>query len=270
MITITCEKCSKKFAVNNARKDTAKFCSRKCRRNRVAKTCEACGKLFDVKASHASIRFYCCWNCRTIGLRQRRQHEIEEQFMEPIKPLLERLYYQENLGIKQIAKYIGVSDRNLWSWFDDLDIPRRDRSSAVTLQWVDNDKRRKDISKIFSKSTKEYYANGGEPPSKSPEARKKISESKMGDKNWMYGRFGELNHMWKGGKVTYRGRGWDSIRIQVKRRDGNKCRRCSSVNNLQVHHIIPYRETQNNSFENLITLCHKCHVKVEYHGATWD
>ena len=270
MITITCEKCGKKFTVNNARKDTARFCSHKCTRNRIIKTCETCGNPFDVKVSHAPKRYFCCRTCKTIGMRHRRQAEIEKQFMEPIKPLLERLYYQENLGIKQIAKYIGVSDRNLWNWFDDLEIPRRDRSSAVALQWVDNDERKHNISITLGNSVRKYYADGGEPPSKSPEARKKISESKMGNKNWMYGRFGELNHMWKGGKVTYRGKGWKGIRTQVIRRDSNKCRRCDSVDNLQVHHITPYRDTQDNSFDNLVTLCISCHMEVEHHNVTWD
>ena len=270
MITITCEKCSKKFTVNNARKDTARFCSRECRRNRVTKICETCGKPFDIKASHAPRTFFCCLRCNTIGKRRRRQIEIEEQFRGPIKQLLERLYHQENLGIKQIAKHIGVSDRNLWSWFDDLDIPRRDRSSAVTLQWTNNDKRRTEQSTRTSKTMNERIANGTwVRPSESPEARKKISESKKGEKNWMYGRFGELNHMWKGGKITYRGKGWKGIRTQAIRRDDNKCRRCDSINNLQVHHIIPYRDTQNNSFENLVTLCIECHIQVEHHNATW-
>ena len=285
MVEIICKVCGQPFEVYAYRaKQGAKFCSTDCRNeyqrglvgkknphfSKVTNICKTCGREYQKKKSHAARSFFCCRDCKTIGIRRRRQSEIEEQFGEPIKPLLERLYYDEKMGIKQIAKHINVSDRNLWNWFDELGIERRDKSEAVTLQWVGNDERKEQITEIFTKSIKSYYANGGISPAKLPHVRKKISQAKMGKKNWMYGRFGAKNPMWQGGKITYRGKGWDSIRVQVKRRDKNKCRRCGTDKDLTVHHIVPYRETQDNSFDNLVTLCRKCHIKVEHHGATWD
>ena len=32
---------------------------------------------------------------------------------------------------------------------------------------------------------------------------------------------------------------------------------------IQAHHIIKYRNSLNNEYDNIITLCNKCHVKIE-------
>lgn len=57
--------------------------------------------------------------------------------------------------------------------------------------------------------------------------------------------------------------GWKIIRQAAIERDGGKCVRCGSVEQITVHHIIPWRKTQNDSLENLITLCRSCHIIVE-------
>jgi hypothetical protein len=52
-------------------------------------------------------------------------------------------------------------------------------------------------------------------------------------------------------------------------RDGYKCKHCGTDANLEIHHIdgtgyksvIDYKKS-NNNLENLLTLCHKCHLKV--------
>jgi len=54
----------------------------------------------------------------------------------------------------------------------------------------------------------------------------------------------------------------------IKRRNGIVrkspfCAICGTMKNLQVHHIIPYRLTNNNDDENLIPLCIKHHKYVE-------
>jgi 5-methylcytosine-specific restriction endonuclease McrA len=51
-------------------------------------------------------------------------------------------------------------------------------------------------------------------------------------------------------------------------RDGWACQLCGgavSDGGLHVHHIIPYRETQDNSPENLIALCPRCHCWADHH-----
>jgi hypothetical protein len=197
--------------------------------------------------------------------------EIEAKFGKPIFALLYDLYCIQGLGIKACARKLGVSDRNLWEWFEALGIQRRERSDAVALQWVDNPQRRKDTANRFREMRLVFV--GELNPSKHPEVRAKISAKKLGPQNAMYGKFGAANPLWKGGKITYRGAGWHGIKEQARRRDNYTCRRCHqpfAKQDLDVHHIVPYRDTQDNRLENLVTLCKPCHMQVEHHGATWD
>lgn len=65
---ITCQGCSKIFKVDNHRKDTAKFCSHRCRQDvrslktTVHKVCQFCRSDFTVK-KHAGLRKYCSNSC---------------------------------------------------------------------------------------------------------------------------------------------------------------------------------------------------------------
>ena len=57
---------------------------------------------------------------------------------------------------------------------------------------------------------------------------------------------------------------FNRLRNKVVRRDGNKCTKCGSTIKLEVHHIDGLAESHDNRMENLITLCHPCHM--ELHG----
>jgi len=56
---------------------------------------------------------------------------------------------------------------------------------------------------------------------------------------------------------------WRERRLEALERDGWQCTRCGRDQKLVVHHIRPWRETQDDSLENLTTLCMKCHGEVE-------
>ncbi|NQV08927.1 HNH endonuclease [Candidatus Woesearchaeota archaeon] len=80
--------------------------------------------------------------------------------------------------------------------------------------------------------------------------------------NGMY--LGSKNPRWLGGSSKYRGRDWNTKRLECLERDNFKCCKCNENNIvLHVHHIIPYRKTKNNDLENLIVLCVKCHNAEE-------
>ena len=57
-----------------------------------------------------------------------------------------------------------------------------------------------------------------------------------------------------------------TVRAAVLERDGNRCRRCGTGENLTLHHIKLRKDGGKNVAENLITLCRPCHDAE--HGAT--
>lgn len=60
------------------------------------------------------------------------------------------------------------------------------------------------------------------------------------------------------------GREWPKIRNIVFERDGYCCQECKSDGvALEVHHIIPFLTSKDNGYDNLISLCKKCHRKIE-------
>lgn len=59
---------------------------------------------------------------------------------------------------------------------------------------------------------------------------------------------------------------WDDIRKQVYRRDGHRCVMCGKKGKLHAHHIVPVRVSHNNSLSNLVSVCEKCHRKLEEVG----
>lgn len=85
---------------------------------------------------------------------------------------------------------------------------------------------------------------------------------------------GNKSHLWKGGVSAYQWRkpNWREQRKKARERDNNTCQACSTTakeqgQNMDVHHIIPYREFDNpkeaNQLSNLICLCRVCHLRVE-------
>lgn len=72
---------------------------------------------------------------------------------------------------------------------------------------------------------------------------------------------GENNCNWKGGASKYRG---DFDDVKKKYFSGVQfCAVCGTTKGIHIHHIIPYRLTQDNDKSNLIPLCRKHHKIVE-------
>lgn len=91
---------------------------------------------------------------------------------------------------------------------------------------------------------------------------------------------GENHPLWKGGQSdnpSYRGANISRQRRKALQRDNYTCRICgksrSGKYRVDVHHIKPY-DTFNgdykaaNDLSNLITLCRKCHLNVEFGNLT--
>jgi len=70
--------------------------------------------------------------------------------------------------------------------------------------------------------------------------------------------------------LTYRPPDWNMRRREILIRDNFSCTECGwpkgfqrRSRQLHIHHIRPLSKGGNNSFDNLITLCHICHKKVD-------
>jgi 5-methylcytosine-specific restriction endonuclease McrA len=55
---------------------------------------------------------------------------------------------------------------------------------------------------------------------------------------------------------------YESLRQQILRRDGWRCKSCGTMSNLEVHHREFRSHSGADSEENLITLCAACHARV--------
>lgn len=69
------------------------------------------------------------------------------------------------------------------------------------------------------------------------------------------------NARWQRNRILKRAR--IDIRYLALKRDGFRCRHCSTRENLTVHHIVPKRHGGPTTVENLLTLCRSCHDIVE-------
>lgn len=85
---------------------------------------------------------------------------------------------------------------------------------------------------------------------------------------------GENHNNWKGGNYRgYYGSNWTRQRRLARKRDDYTCQRCGISQQdygkkLDVHHIVRFADftdyRQANRLENLISLCHTCHIKTEW------
>ena len=96
------------------------------------------------------------------------------------------------------------------------------------------------------------------------------SQFKKGHK----GMIGILNPSWLGGKSFEEyGREFNKIlKEKIRKRDNYKCNLCDIHQNnlrrkLDVHHI-DYNKRNNNQ-NNLISLCHRCHLKTNHNRESW-
>jgi len=108
-------------------------------------------------------------------------------------------------------------------------------------------------------------------PAKDLEARKKISESKIGKNNPMYHKYNEEHHNYKNGESEIRKLLWGRYeykewRNKVFERDNFTCQICGDDRggNLNAHHIKSFKDYPELRYDinNGITYCEECHIKI--------
>ncbi len=158
---------------------------------------------------------------------------------------------------------------------------------------VDEETRRK-ISKTktgtkLSKTHKKNIGLGNFGKKLSEETKRKMGQSRKGEKHYLFGRHhtektkkkmslaqsGQNSYLWIDGRSKFVPPGrygssylWKKIRKEVLERDNHVCQRCGITveeygKSLDIHHIIPFLYSLDNSLENLTTLCKRCHTKTE-------
>jgi len=91
---------------------------------------------------------------------------------------------------------------------------------------------------------------------------------------------GDRHHSWKGGHPKSYGPDWFAKRRAARERDSHECKGCGVTRaklerELDVHHIVRFGDftdsAEANKLDNLISLCHSCHMLAEHHGtpAEW-
>lgn len=55
---------------------------------------------------------------------------------------------------------------------------------------------------------------------------------------------------------------YNQLRRKILNRDGWRCQICGSASNLQVHHLQFRSALGDDTMDNLITLCNRCHNDV--------
>lgn len=231
------------------------------KKTRVTKNCLICDNLFEVRLYQATLIKCCSNECGAKFKQQNFDNALESRLGMPIKDWLIEHYINQLWVYNQICKELHINTRTLMRYMRQFNIPIRNPSEAVKVQWIRNPHKGDSLKGIPRPMFK-----GDNNPAKQPLARLKNSLSKRGEKNPMFNILGKLHHNWKGGKMTLRGKGWNTIRTQVIRRDDYTCQQCGSKEELEVHHIVTYRNKKNfNKLTNLVTLCRECHKKQLSH-----
>ena len=220
-------------------------------------------------------RFYCDKKCHNEHRKSTEKSDLEDKIgINDLGEWLNKKYHDEELNAKDISELmygVRTNSPNVATWMEKCGVGMRSRSEAVSLQWKDNSKRRKEQSRF----AKEKFAEGTPARNKIKEAMKteeyvfKCSLAKLGERNPMYGVKGSKHPQWNA-ELTEEEReigrnypGYARWRRLVYERDYFTCQKCkdNTGGNLVAHHINGYHwdKESRTEIDNGITLCTSCH-----------
>lgn len=236
--------------------------------------CLNCGNEFYIKPSRIgkAKNITCSKSCADEYKHKLAIKPIEGRYNKPIKEILIDLYEVQTMSVRQVTSLLGVQHRTVLNWFKRYGVNVRHGSEAIKVQWEkpSADARRELSSEIAKKYLcKREVRDKARLAMQTKEYRHKQSISKIGPRNGMYGKCGELHNNWnpnltdeerENGRNTFENYQW---RKDVYERDSYTCQNCgdSKGGNLVAHHINSHdiHKDQRYDIENGVTLCEKCH-----------
>lgn len=123
--------------------------------------------------------------------------------------------------------------------------------NAPQKQPETQNKIRKSVEKIWEERKREGKPYGHQGMKHTRDTRLRIALIKT------------LQVIWRGGQIGDYGAFWGIAREDALKRDGHVCVVCGKTTALVVHHIIPLKLGGTHDIDNLMTLCHSCHGKLE-------
>jgi 5-methylcytosine-specific restriction endonuclease McrA len=187
---------------------------------------------------------------RKFNIRTRQRREAQVRKFEVSKTRLRHLYTDKQLSCAVIGNMYGYTDESVRRKLKEYGIQRRPagQTSGGHNKGVPMSEEQR---VLISQQRKHAYATGklvywNKGGHWSSEVKTKISNALK--------RRSKHKHC-----TTHYGRNWKQQRTLCLQRDNYLYQECGSTETLRVHHWVPYRFSFDNSLDNLITLCLKCH-----------
>lgn len=256
-VTMTCQDCGKTFSVKPYEANKRKFCSHECAHNHKPKSrlprakkgqtlvCNECGKTYYRMRSRVAGSKLCSRRCGSIFHgRLRTRSEVQRTCTVCNKEFTittdcrratcsnECAKYAQR---QAVARYHRLNPKSFWYKCDNCNKPIRRYKSRLSQHKT-----------LFC-------------------SRQCLAE-------WLSHNIRGSNHPnWRGGSIQYKlYSGFKKQRRKALDRDRHTCQICGATRRkLHVHHVMSVRECTSNHKEphkpnNLITLCYRCHPKVEF------
>ena len=208
---------------------------------------------------------------------------------------LRQEYCVNKLSLEKVGELCGVSYSCIWKWLKKNGIKRRGRSEHLKGKPAWNSGLTNKVDKrILAGATHAMWGRTHSEKSKELARHSwklwclKNPTYHKGENNPFYGKKHskesiqknreansmENNANWQGG-ISFEPYGIefnDELKRQIRERNNFTCQMpgCGIKENGRAHdvHHIDYDKTNNNDF-NLITLCHRCHLKTNYNRDYW-
>ena len=197
-------------------------------------------------------------------------HPVTEQPWHS-ESVLRELYAEREMTIQEVANELGCHWLTVRDWLDTHGIPTRSRNPEAPAELLDSGA----LRALYNEEELSTYEIADRLDCAASTVHDYLREHGI-ETRPVGSQTGELHHRWKGGYEPYYGENWHDVRRSVLDRDDRTCQRCGISGTeyekqhemeLDVHHERPIRTFDDpkkaNDMDNLLTLCRKCHNRIE-------